>query len=186
MHAPLPERIEVERAVATGRVYAGSVPLSAMPRLTSLLADARGEVRYQLKFGRNALHQKMVEMQAQAGLPLICQASLERFELRESSPMPRWKRSSRPPTSGSAERTGIRQRHIAAEGETTGPRLRSCEARARCGRGRARRDRPDRAGHHHARHHLPVHRLPAAAPSGRERLRRVRRQRGLLPASSMR
>jgi uncharacterized protein len=81
MHAPLPERIEVERAVATGRVYAGSVPLSAMPRLTSLLADARGEVRYQLKFGRNALHQKMVEMQAQAGLPLICQASLERFEL---------------------------------------------------------------------------------------------------------
>ena len=81
MHAPLPERIDVERAVATGRVYAGSVPLSAMPRLTSLLADDRGEVRYQLQFGRNAIHQKMVEMHAETALPLICQASLERFEL---------------------------------------------------------------------------------------------------------
>lgn len=81
MHAPLPERIDVERAVATGRVYAGSVPLSAMLRLTSLLADDRGEVRYQLRFGRNAIHQKMVEMQAETALPLICQASLERFEL---------------------------------------------------------------------------------------------------------
>ena len=45
---------------------------------------------------------------------------------------------------------------------------------------RGRRARHDRARHDHAGHHLPVDRLPAPAPPGRQRLRRVRRQRGLL------
>ena len=81
MHAPLPEQIEVERAVTTGRVYAGAARLDAFPRLVSLLADAEGEVRFELAFGRNMINQKMVRMQVSAALPLICQTSLDRFEL---------------------------------------------------------------------------------------------------------
>lgn len=81
MHTPLPEQIDVERAVATGRVYTGSVRLAEMPRLTSLLADANGEVRYELKFVRNFMHQRTVELSADTAMPLICQASLDRFEL---------------------------------------------------------------------------------------------------------
>jgi uncharacterized protein len=80
MLTPLPERIEVERAVTTGRVYAGVLPLANLPRLTSLLADAQGEVSYELKFGRNAIGQRSVSLQADAALPLTCQATLDRFE----------------------------------------------------------------------------------------------------------
>jgi uncharacterized protein len=81
MLAPLPDQIEIERAVGTGRVYAGTIALKLLPRLTSMLADAAGEVRYELKFGRNMLGQRMVAMHAECALPLICQTSLERFEL---------------------------------------------------------------------------------------------------------
>jgi len=81
MHAPLPEQIEVERAVTTGRIYAGSVKLDAFPRLLSLLADADGEVHFELAFARNVMGQKMLKMQVNTALPLICQATLDRFEL---------------------------------------------------------------------------------------------------------
>lgn len=81
MHAPLPDQIDVERAVATGRIYAGSFPLANLPRLTSLLAGSDGDVRYELKFGRNMIGQRMVEMHVETGFPLICQASLDPFVL---------------------------------------------------------------------------------------------------------
>jgi uncharacterized protein len=80
MLTPLPERIEVERAVTTGRVYVGVLPLAALPRLVGLLADAQGEVRYELQFGRNAIGQRSVALVADAALPLICQTTLDRFE----------------------------------------------------------------------------------------------------------
>lgn len=80
MHTPLPERVDIERAVATGRVYAGVLPLARLPRLVGLLADANGEVRYQLSFGRNAIGQRSVALQADTALPLTCQATLDRFE----------------------------------------------------------------------------------------------------------
>jgi 3-oxoacyl-[acyl-carrier-protein] synthase-3 len=78
------------------------------------------------------------------------------------------------------ERTGIRQRHIAASGQTTGDLAFEAAKRAL-----------DAAGVEPGEIDLivlgtttpdiifPVHRLPAAAPPGRERLRRVRRERGL-------
>jgi len=80
MLTPLPERIEVERAVTTGRVYVGVLALASLPRLASLLADTQGEVRYELKFGRNVIGQRSVSLLADAALPLICQATLDRFE----------------------------------------------------------------------------------------------------------
>ena len=81
MHVPLPEQIDVERAVATGRIYAGSFPLANLPRLTSLLAGSDGEVRFELKFGRNVIEQRMVEMLVETGFPLVCQTSLDTFVL---------------------------------------------------------------------------------------------------------
>lgn len=81
MLAPLPDRIDVERAVSTGRIYSGTFQLAGLSRLTNMLADGEGEVRYELKFARNSIGQRMVEMHAETALPLICQATLERFEL---------------------------------------------------------------------------------------------------------
>ncbi|MBB6064519.1 uncharacterized protein HNR76_001055 [Pseudoxanthomonas broegbernensis] len=65
--------------VATGRRFEGGVPLSAMARLGGSLADAEGECRFALEFGCDALQVPFVELSIEAGLPLVCQRSLERF-----------------------------------------------------------------------------------------------------------
>lgn len=80
MLPPLPDFVDVDRAAAAGRVYSGSLPLAQFTRLEGLLVDAEGVVTYRLQFERNALGQKQVRVDAQAALPLLCQASLERFE----------------------------------------------------------------------------------------------------------
>ena len=84
-------------------------------------------------------------------------------------------------------RTGIRERHIAADGETTGDLAFHAAQRALEAAGiKASELDADRARHDHARPDLSLDRLPGAAPAGRERLRGVRRQRRLLAASSTR
>jgi len=57
------------------------MPLSAMPRLGGSLADTGGECSFVLEFGRDALQVPYVELTIEAGLPLVCQRSLERFVL---------------------------------------------------------------------------------------------------------
>ena len=66
-----------------------------------------------------------------------------------------------------AQRTGIRERHIAADGETTSDMglAAARAALAACRRGRAV-DRPDRAGDLHARQHLSRQRGPIQAGLG--------------------
>ena len=67
--------------VAARRSFEGRLPLSAMTRLQGLLVDAEGEVRYTIEFDRDALQVPYVELQIDAGLPLVCQRSLQRFVL---------------------------------------------------------------------------------------------------------
>lgn len=81
MLAPLPDQIDIERAVAAGREYVGVLPLHRFARLASMLHDVEGEVRYALRFDRNVIGQLMVAVEADANLPLLCQSTLERFEL---------------------------------------------------------------------------------------------------------
>ena len=65
--------------VAAGRQFEGRLPLSAMSRLGGSLADLEGECRYALEFGQDGLQVPYVELSIDAGLPLVCQRSLERF-----------------------------------------------------------------------------------------------------------
>ncbi len=67
--------------VVARRSFEGRLPLSAMTRLQGLLVDAEGEVRYTIEFDRDALQVPYVELQIDAGLPLVCQRSLQRFVL---------------------------------------------------------------------------------------------------------
>ncbi len=67
--------------VAARRCFEGTVPLSALPRLLDSLADGEGDCRYALEFGRDVLQVNFLELRLEAKLPLICQRSLERFEL---------------------------------------------------------------------------------------------------------
>lgn len=81
MSSDVPVTVDVWRAVAASRQYQGSAPLSVFARLRDSLADAQGQCRYRLEFGRNRFAQAVVQISADAELPLICQRSLQRFLL---------------------------------------------------------------------------------------------------------
>ena len=65
--------------VSAARVFTGRVPLSSFDRLAGLLADAEGECRYEIEFGRDLSGLATMDVVAEAELPLVCQRSLERF-----------------------------------------------------------------------------------------------------------
>lgn len=65
--------------VAARRHFDGRLPLAAMARLRDLLADTDGEVRFALEFGQDVLQVPFAELRIEAGLPLVCQRSLQRF-----------------------------------------------------------------------------------------------------------
>lgn len=67
--------------VAARRLFEGRVPLSAMPRLGGSLADTEGDCVFTLEFGQDTLQVPFVELTIDAGLPLLCQRSLQRFVL---------------------------------------------------------------------------------------------------------
>ncbi len=67
--------------VSARRRVEGRLPLSALPRLADSLADTRGEVVFTLQFDTDTFKVPYVELQAEASLPLLCQRSLQRFEL---------------------------------------------------------------------------------------------------------
>jgi uncharacterized protein len=79
MSAALPEQLDAWRAVASRRRYEGVIPLSALPRLASGLADTDGEVRYALEFFRDEAGMACVAIDASTQLPLNCQRTLRRF-----------------------------------------------------------------------------------------------------------
>ena len=73
--------VDVWRMVAARRHVTGTTPLSVFPRLAGLLADTDGECRYRIEFDRDASGLATVDVVAEAGLPLVCQRTLERFLL---------------------------------------------------------------------------------------------------------
>ncbi|MEZ5543911.1 MAG: YceD family protein [Lysobacteraceae bacterium] len=81
MSNALPERIDAWRTVASRRIHAGTLPLSAMPRLVGLLADAQGECSFELAFERDPFGVAGVSLKVKTRLPLVCQRTLARFEL---------------------------------------------------------------------------------------------------------
>ena len=81
MSAALPRVVDAWRMVTAQRLFEGWLEFSAMPRLAAALASSEGRCRYALEFGRDALGHGFLDVRAEAALPLICQRSLERFDL---------------------------------------------------------------------------------------------------------
>ena len=71
--------LDVWRMVSAQRVLEGELSLAELPRLSSLLNDAEGSVRYRIEFGRDALDVPFAKLLIEAGLPLVCQRSLQPF-----------------------------------------------------------------------------------------------------------
>ena len=75
----VPETLDAWRMVAARRQFEGRLPLSVLSRLRGSLADVEGECGFSLEFGQDALQVPYIELSIDAGLPLVCQRSLERF-----------------------------------------------------------------------------------------------------------
>lgn len=81
MSVTLPESVDAVRMVSARRSFEGSLPMAALPRLCEVLADAAGELRYELDFGRDDLGTDYLDVRVQAPLTLTCQRTLEPFVL---------------------------------------------------------------------------------------------------------
>lgn len=79
MSAALPETVDAWRMVQGQRAFQGRLPLAGMRRLSDSLADTVGEVAFDLEFGRDAYGIAFLRLHVDAGLPLICQRTLERY-----------------------------------------------------------------------------------------------------------
>lgn len=81
MSNTLPESVDAWRMVSSRRIFEGRLQLGTMPRLKTYLADAAGECEYAVEFGRDELGPAFLDLSIKARLPLMCQRTLERFEL---------------------------------------------------------------------------------------------------------
>ena len=80
MSREYPDWISAERAAEGKRVFSGTVPLSRMQRLVPLLVTAERDARFVAAFRRDVDKRVVVDIQVEAALPLICQASLEVYD----------------------------------------------------------------------------------------------------------
>jgi uncharacterized protein len=77
MSAALPDRVDVARQVQARRSYEGTLTLASMRRLRDSLAATDGEVRYSAEFGKDQFGVAYLELHVSAGLPLVCQRTLD-------------------------------------------------------------------------------------------------------------
>lgn len=82
MSREYPDWISPERAAEGKRVYSGTIPLSRMKRLAALIVDASGEAAFSAAFKTDLDHRVIIDLQVEAALPLVCQASLEVYDER--------------------------------------------------------------------------------------------------------
>jgi len=80
MSRDFPDWISPARAAEGKRVFGGTIPLARMKRLAPLLVSAQGEASFTAKFGRDIENRVIIDLQVEAALPLICQASLEVYD----------------------------------------------------------------------------------------------------------
>ena len=77
MSRDYPDWISPVRAAEGKRIFSGTIPLSRMKRLSPLLVSAEGEAHFTAAFKRDIENRVVIDLQVEAALPLVCQASLE-------------------------------------------------------------------------------------------------------------
>ncbi len=80
MSREYPDWISPGRAAEGKRIFSGTIPLSRMKRLAALLVDASGEATFSVAFRTDLDHRVIIDLQVEAALPLVCQASLEVYD----------------------------------------------------------------------------------------------------------
>ena len=87
MSREYPDWISPNRAAEGKRIFSGTIPLARMKRLAALLVNAQGEASFSAAFRMDLEQRIIIDLQVEAALPLVCQASLEVYdeEVRRSS-----------------------------------------------------------------------------------------------------
>jgi uncharacterized protein len=75
----LPERIDVWRAAAQRKIFAGRLRGGQLPRLAGLLAAEDDELAFSLEFGSESLAGPFVEVLIEGALTLTCQRTLRPY-----------------------------------------------------------------------------------------------------------
>lgn len=81
MSREFPDWVNPWKAAEGNRIYRGTIALAKMNRLAPLLAGTEGEVEFSATFSLDGMGWTTVDLEVRANLPLVCQASLERFLL---------------------------------------------------------------------------------------------------------
>ena len=80
MSREYPDWISPNRAAEGKRVFSGTIPIARMKRLGPLLVDMAGEASFTAAFRTDLDQRVIIDLQVEAALPLICQASLEVYD----------------------------------------------------------------------------------------------------------
>ena len=80
MSREYPDWVSPGRAAEGKRIFSGTIPFSRMKRLAALLVDAQGEASFTASFRTDLEKRVIIDLQVEAALPLICQASLEVYD----------------------------------------------------------------------------------------------------------
>lgn len=80
MSRDYPDWISPVRAAEGKRIFSGTIPLSRMKRLAPLLVSAEGEAAFTAAFKRDIENRVVIDLQVEAALPLVCQASLDVYD----------------------------------------------------------------------------------------------------------
>jgi uncharacterized protein len=80
MSREYPDWISPGRAAEGKRIFSGTIPLARMKRLAALLVDAKGEASFTASFRKDLESRIIIDLQVEAALPLVCQASLEVYD----------------------------------------------------------------------------------------------------------
>ena len=80
MSREYPDWISPNRAAEGKRIFSGSIPFSRMKRLAAMLVDTQGQATFTANFRTDLDNRVIIDLQVEAALPLVCQASLEVYD----------------------------------------------------------------------------------------------------------
>jgi len=80
MSREYPDWISPGRAAEGKRIFSGTIPLARMKRLAPLLVNVRGEASFVAAFRTDLDKRVVIDLQVEAALPLVCQASLDVYD----------------------------------------------------------------------------------------------------------
>lgn len=79
MPSALPDSVDAWRMAQARRQFRGLLPLAQMPRLGASLASEAGDASFSIEFGTDEFGIAFLDLEVEAGLPLVCQRTLDVF-----------------------------------------------------------------------------------------------------------